>query len=161
MLVMTHKLVKGLGDPIELRLGEAGMEGEGEGVLEGVERSREASPVTVGGQQRERVGADLGLDPLGAQSGEHVVATVELDHVGLPAMDVARVGGREQQGQMGEPLGVALRDPRALGEQLVEAPPKPRPANSSRAASRMSSRRSALLFLVETVFMAEIVSDHS
>ena len=72
--------------------------------------AREVALVAVGAEQVQRVRADLRLDPLRAQLGEHAVAVVDLEHVGLPAVHVALVGAREQHRQVAQPLAVAGRD---------------------------------------------------
>ena len=91
---MTHKLVKGLGDPIELGLGEARVERQRQRALEGALGAREEPLVAVRREQVQRERADLRLDPLRAQRGEHLVAAVDLDDVRLPAVDVAVVRAR-------------------------------------------------------------------
>src|SRR3954467_11556321 len=95
-LVMTHKLVKPLRDAILLRLGQPLVQGQGERTLERRVGSREGALVAVGAEAVERVGADLALDPLRSEAGHHLVAAVELDHVGLPAVHVACVGARQR-----------------------------------------------------------------
>ena len=89
---MTHKLVKGLRDPVELRLREPGVERERERVLEGMLGAREEALVAIGGEKRQSVRADLRLDPFGPKGCEHLVALRHLDHVRLPAVHVAFVG---------------------------------------------------------------------
>src|SRR5581483_4736783 len=74
MLVTTHNLVKRLGHDVEIGLGEPRVERQGERALEHPGRPREVALVAVGAEQVERVGADLRLDPLAAQLGEHAVA---------------------------------------------------------------------------------------
>src|SRR5262249_6713051 len=109
-LVMTHKFVKCLSYPVELRVGEARMEREGEGPLEGRVRPRERARAAVGAEAVEGVGADLALDALRAERPHHAIAVVELDHVGLPAVAVAGVRLREDDVEMREPLRVAGGD---------------------------------------------------
>ena len=48
------------------------------------------------------------------------VAVVDLNHIRLPAVHVALVGAGQEDGEVSEALGVAVGDPRARGEQLVE-----------------------------------------
>ena len=96
------------------------MERQRERALEDARGARERALVAVGAELLQRVRADLRLDPLGAQLGEDAVAVVDLDDVGLPAVHVALVGARQQHRQVAQPLGVALGDARARGEQLVE-----------------------------------------
>src|SRR5262249_16554034 len=69
------------GDPVEIRLRQPRMEREGERAVETYVGAGEASLVAVGREPMERVGADLALDPLGSEGGQHLVAAVELDHV--------------------------------------------------------------------------------
>src|SRR5438045_5766634 len=83
-LVMTHKLVKSLRDPILLGLGQPLVQGQGERTLERRVGARERALVAVGAEPVERVRADLALDALRAQVGHHLVAAVDLDHVRLP-----------------------------------------------------------------------------
>src|SRR6476620_4394091 len=85
-LVMTHYLVKRLRHPVEIALGEPRVEGERERPLEDALGAGEGALVAVGAEHVQRVGPDLRLDPLLPQGGEHTVAVVELDHVGLPAV---------------------------------------------------------------------------
>ena len=68
------------------------MEGEGERTLEHARGSGELALGPEGAEPVEGISADLGLDSLGAQLGQHPVAVVQLEHVGLPAVDVAVVG---------------------------------------------------------------------
>jgi len=96
------------------------VERERECPLEDPARAGELALVAVGAEERQRVGADLRLDPLGTQLGEHPVAVVDLEHVGLPAVDVALVSARQRDGEVREPFGVAVRDPRARRQQLLE-----------------------------------------
>src|SRR4051812_40036905 len=88
-LVMTHNLVKSLRHPVEVRLREPRVEGQRQGALEDAGRAGEAPLPGIGAEEVQRVGADLHLDPLRPQVGEDPVAIVDLDHVGLPAVDVA------------------------------------------------------------------------
>src|SRR3954447_12467239 len=104
-LVMTHKFVKSLGDPVLLGLGQALVQRQRERTLEGRIGAREGALVAVGAEPVERVGADLALDALRSQVGDHLVAAVELDHVGLPAVHIARIGGRNGDVEVREPLG--------------------------------------------------------
>src|SRR4051812_47572871 len=95
-LVMTHKLVKSLRDPVLLGLGEPLVQGQGEAVLERGVGARERALVAVGAEAVERVRADLALDALRAQAGHHLITAVDLDHVGLPAVHVTGVGARQR-----------------------------------------------------------------
>ena len=52
MLVMTHKSVKSLRDPVELGIRQASVEGERQGVLIGVRRARVEALIAVGAEQR-------------------------------------------------------------------------------------------------------------
>ncbi len=104
---MTHKLVKSLRDPVLLGLGQPLVQRERERAFEGRIGARERALVAVGAEAVERVGADLALDALRPQLGHHLVAPVELDHVGLPAVHVARVGARQRDLEVRQPLGVA------------------------------------------------------
>jgi hypothetical protein len=97
------------------------VEREREGALEGGVRPGEGALVAVGAEPVQGVRADLALDPLRAQARHHLVAAVDLDHVGLPAVDVARVGRRQHDVETGEPLAVAGCDPLVGGTQLGEA----------------------------------------
>src|SRR3954465_14837332 len=83
-LVMTHKLVKSLRDPVLLGLGQPLVQRQRERTLERRIGTREVALFAVGAEAVERVGADLALDALRPQPGHHLVAAVELDHVGLP-----------------------------------------------------------------------------
>ena len=47
--------------------------------------------VAVRTEELERERPDLGLDPVRPQRGQNAVAIVDLDHIGLPAVDVAGV----------------------------------------------------------------------
>ena len=73
----------------------------------------------VGAQAVQRVGADLGLDPVAPKRGQSLVPAVELDDVGLPAVLVALVR-RRCRDDVSEPLRVRLGDAAASREQLVE-----------------------------------------
>src|SRR4029077_20863020 len=95
-LVMTHYVVKSLGDTVEIGLGEPCVERQGERPLEDPVGSREGLGACIGGEPVESVGADLRLDSPSAQVGEYAVPIVDLDHVGLPTMDVALVGARQE-----------------------------------------------------------------
>src|SRR5438445_11100952 len=121
-LVATHYLVKYLRDPIEIRVGEPRVERQGERPLEDARGARKVALLAVGTEPLERIRADLRLDPLRAELLEDPVPVVDLDHVCLPAVNVAVVGAREQHGQLAQSLGVAAGDARPRGEQLVEAP---------------------------------------
>src|SRR5689334_7215771 len=121
-LSLTYNAVKRLGDTVELRVGQLGVQRQRERALEAFVRSGEAPLAPVRGQTVERVRADLALDALGAKIGHHAVAVVELDDVGLPAVAIAFVGGGQADRQVSEPLGVAGGNPLAGGEQLVEPP---------------------------------------
>src|SRR5262249_33050586 len=120
-LVTTHNLVKGLGDPVEVAVREARVERERERPLEHRRRAGEVALVPVGAEQVERIRADLCLDALGAELGEHTLAPLQLQDVRLPAVHVALVRRRQADRQVAEPLRVTVGDPRPLGEQLVEA----------------------------------------
>src|SRR5262249_57349964 len=76
--------------------------------------------VPVSGEPVQRIGPDLGLDPLLSQGRDLVGGAVDLDHVGLPAVDVAVVGRRGLDDVM-KALRVAGGDPRAGGEELTKA----------------------------------------
>src|SRR5262245_24879992 len=78
MLVMTHKFVKRLRDPVELALGQPRVERERQGVLVGMFGPGEEPLVAVGAEQRQGIGADLRLDPLRPERGEDVVAALDL-----------------------------------------------------------------------------------
>src|SRR3954447_10796742 len=122
MLVMTHYIVKSLRHPVEIVVGEPGVEGQGERPLEDPLRPGEGALVAVGPEQVQRIGADLDLDSPLPERRQHPVPIVDLDHVGLPAVHVALVGRRQLHREVAEPLGVSGRDARPLGEQLVEPP---------------------------------------
>ena len=92
------------------------MERQSQRALEDATRARELALVAIGTEERQRVGADLRLDPLGAQLGEHPVAIVDLEDVGLPAVDVAVVSPRQQQRQVRQARGVTVGDPRPRRE---------------------------------------------
>src|SRR5947208_17165232 len=79
-LVMTHKLVKSLRDPVLLGLGQPLVQRERERTLERRIGAREGPLVSVSTQAVERVGADLALDALRPKPGHHLVSPVELDH---------------------------------------------------------------------------------
>src|SRR4051812_40220028 len=69
----------------------------------------------------QRVGTDLSLDPLLPQRTDLVARTaVDLDHIRLPAVDVALVRDRRLH-VVAEPLGVAGGDARPRSQELVEA----------------------------------------
>jgi hypothetical protein len=97
------------------------VEGERERALEDAGRAGEVARVPVGAEEVQGIGADLRLDPLRPQPVEDAVAVVDLDHVGLPAVDVAVVRAREQHGQVAQALRVSVGDRGARREQLVEA----------------------------------------
>ena len=67
------------------------MEGQSDGAVENTGGARKLALIPVGSQPVQRIGSDLRLDPLLAQSRDFVRRTVDLDHVGLPAVDVTRV----------------------------------------------------------------------
>ncbi len=83
---------QGFCDTIEVAFGQTGMEGQRDGALEDTGRAGEVPLSPVGGELVERVGADLRLDPLLAKGSDLVRGAVDLDHVGLPAVDVTFVG---------------------------------------------------------------------
>src|SRR5581483_7814680 len=89
--VITHNLAKSLCDPVELALPERRVERQRERVLERVLGAREDALPAVRPQPMERVGADLSLDPLGTERGQHPVPALDLDHVRLPTVHVAVV----------------------------------------------------------------------
>src|SRR3954452_18866382 len=95
-LVMTHKLVKSLPDPVLLGLGQPLVQRERERALERRIGAGERPLVAVGAEAMEPVRADLALDALCPELRHHLVAPVELDHVGLPAVHVALVGARQR-----------------------------------------------------------------
>src|SRR5207244_1744394 len=66
-----------------------------------------------------RSSADLGLDPLLAEGRDHLGCLVDLDHVGLPAVDVALVR-RRRFDDLSQPLGVTGGDPSPSLEQLAK-----------------------------------------
>ena len=70
------------------------MEGQRDGALEDPGRPWELALIPVGGEPVERVGADLRLDALFAEGRDLVRGAVDLDHVGLKAVDVSLVGRR-------------------------------------------------------------------
>ena len=70
--------------------------------------ARERALLAVGRQPVQRVRADLRLDPLRAQPGERLVAAVEPDDVGLPAVPVA-LGRGGRLDEVLEPLRVERR----------------------------------------------------
>src|SRR5438270_4866663 len=113
LLVITHKFVKRFRDPVEIPFSEPPMERQRERPLEDGVGAGERPLPAVGAQPVESVRADLALDSLRPQGGHHLVAAVELDHVGLPAVAVARVGRGEDDVEACEPLRVARGDPRA------------------------------------------------
>src|SRR5690349_4451176 len=82
-LVMTHKLVKCLAHPVELRVREPGVERQGERALVRGIGAGERALAAVGAEAVQGVGADLALDPLRTECLHHHIAVVELDHVGL------------------------------------------------------------------------------
>jgi hypothetical protein len=96
------------------------MERQGDRPVEDARRPRKLALVAVGGEPVERVGTDLGLDPLLAEGRDLVGGAVDLDHVGLPTVDVALVGTRGLD-DVTEALGVPGRDPGASLQELAEA----------------------------------------
>ena len=123
MLVTTHNLVKRGRDLVQVGLLEPRMEGQRKRPLERPVGAGELALVAVGAEPLERIRPDLRLDPLLPELREHLVAPVDLDDVGLPAVDVALVGARKQQRE------VARRSSYAA-------------ASRTRAARSSSSRRS-------------------
>src|SRR3954463_4407706 len=91
-LVMTHKLVKSLRDPVLLGLGEPLMQRQGERAFERGVGAREGALVAVRAEAVERIRADLALDPLCPEAGHPLVAASDLDHVRLPAVHVTGLG---------------------------------------------------------------------
>ena len=61
----------------------------------------------------QRVGPDLHFDPLRAQRLERLVLSVQPNHVCLPSVRVALVGGREVDA-IPQPLRVSVRDSRPV-----------------------------------------------
>src|SRR5712691_2822463 len=118
-LLLTYDAVKGHADPVDLRLAEPVVQGKREGPLEAGLGTRERPLVAVRAEPMERVGADLRFDFPRAQRREHLVATVDLDDVRLPAVLVFLVRRRRLDGAA-EPFGVRHGDPPAGCEQLVE-----------------------------------------
>src|ERR1051325_8417901 len=119
-LVITHKFVKRLRDEVEIRFGEPGMEGQGEGALEGPVGAGEGALVAVGAEAMQGVRADLRLDPSGSKLREHVVPPVDLDDVRLPAVHVPVVGVREHDRQVAKALLVGGREPGTRGVELAQ-----------------------------------------
>src|SRR5581483_1693774 len=111
-----------LRDPVEVAIREPRVERQRQRPLEAPVGAGERALVAVDREPVERVGADLALDPLRAQLRHHLVATLDLDHVGLPAVAVALVGGRQPDRQIREPLRVPRRDRLAGREQLLQPP---------------------------------------
>src|SRR3954451_119193 len=66
-LVMTHKLVKSLRDPVLLGLGQTLVQRQRQRALERRIGTREGALVAVGAEAVERVRADLALDALRSQ----------------------------------------------------------------------------------------------
>jgi len=117
---MTHKLVKCLGHPVELPVGEPRVKRQRERPLDGCIRPREWALARVGAKAVERVRADLALDPPGAQPGQHRVAAVDLDHVGLEPVAVAGVRMGQHDVEPGQPLRVSRSDALVRRVELVE-----------------------------------------
>src|SRR2546423_11736699 len=69
-LVTTHYLVKCPCYPVQIAFREPGVERQRQRALEDARGAGEIALLPVGAEQVERVGADLGLDSLGAQLGE-------------------------------------------------------------------------------------------
>src|ERR1051326_6427228 len=119
-LVTTHKFVKGLRDEVEIRLGETGMERQGEGAFEGPVGAGEGALVPVGTEAMQRVRADLRLDAPGSKLREHAVPSVDLDDVRLPAMHVPVVRVRQHDRQVAKALLVGGGEPGARGVELAQ-----------------------------------------
>src|SRR5947208_4716267 len=117
-LALTYNARQDPADPIQVVVGEAGVQGERQRAGEAGLRTAERPLVVVSAEAVERVGADLGLDPVGPERGERLVPPVELDDVGLPAVLVALVGGRRLD-SVPEPFRVGLCDAAAPCGQLV------------------------------------------
>src|ERR1700675_4437923 len=81
-LLLTYYACQGLGDAIEIALGQARVERKRDRSIEDTGRAGKVALVTVGGEPVERVGADLGLDPLLAERCDHLGRPVDLDHIG-------------------------------------------------------------------------------
>src|SRR5918911_1876777 len=104
-LVLTHYLVKHLGDAIEILLAEAGVKGQRERALVAAVGAGERPLVAVRAEPVQRVRPDLRLDSLLGQRLERLVAPVELHDVRLPPVAVSLLRARELD-EPGEPLGV-------------------------------------------------------
>src|SRR5439155_22455551 len=93
--VFTHKdrwssgLREGLRDPVGLGVGDARVDPKRERALEGLVGTRERTLVSVRGQPVERIRADVRLDSRSTKGREHLVAAVDPDYIGLPAVAVA------------------------------------------------------------------------
>src|SRR5712691_324955 len=118
-LLLTYEAVKGHADPVDLGFAKPVVQGEREGPLEAGLGTREGPLVAVRAEPMERVGADLRLDSPLAQRPQHLVTTVDLDNVRLPAVLVFLVRRRRLDGAA-KPFGVRLGDPPARCEQSVE-----------------------------------------
>ena len=106
-------------DTVDLVLGRRRRERQRERALERAVGSRERPLRGVRVEPVERPGADLRLDPLLAQPGQRLVAPVELDDVGLPAVPVPFGRARSEEQRL-EPLRVPAGDALPRREQLLE-----------------------------------------
>src|SRR3954453_4079906 len=102
-LVMTHKFVKSLRDPVLLGLGEPLMQRQGERAFERGVGAREGALVAVRAEAVERVGAGRALDPLAPGPAHPPVAGSDLDHFPLPAVPATALGARQRVLQVREP----------------------------------------------------------
>src|SRR5438876_10054559 len=118
-LALTYNARQDRADAVHVVVGQPGVQGQGERPGEAGVRVAEGTLVVVGAEAVERVGADLGLDPVAPERGQSLVPAVELDDVGLPAVLVALVR-RRCRDDVSEPLRVRLGDAAASREQLVE-----------------------------------------
>src|SRR5579864_6555217 len=120
MLVMTHKFVKCGRHPVEVARRQPAVQRQCERPLEGSVGAGERPLVAVRPELVQRIRADLAADALAAQAGHHLVAAVDLDDVGLPAVPVAVVRLRQNDVEVGEPLRIAGGDRLPACKQLAE-----------------------------------------
>src|SRR5262252_5657705 len=66
-LSLTYYACQGPRDTVEIGIGELGVEGQGKSALEDAVGARKRPLVCIGREAVERIGADLPLDPLGAE----------------------------------------------------------------------------------------------
>src|SRR5262245_24249295 len=71
-LSLTYYSCQGLGDTVEVRVGEPRVERKGQGAFEDAVCARERPLIRVGREAVERVRADLRLDSLRPQRPQHV-----------------------------------------------------------------------------------------